>query len=295
MSAVTEFLAPGSIEEAVAILGADGDAVPVGGATALSPMMREGLLAPSRLVWLGRVPDWGEIAEGSTGVRIAAGTTLAAIAASATIHRLLPALAAAAGVAANPRVRAVATIGGHLAHADPRQDLTPVLLAAGAVCVVAGPGGERRVPLDELLVGFYETSLLAGEVITSVEVPADTVARQVYARFNPASEDDYPTIGIAVQLEVEPGGTVAGARLAAGGCAGRATLLEHTAAAIRRLPASDVDLAAVEAAAANEIPVVGDHRGTERYKRLVAGVWARRAVAAAIVGRGPLLGRYSVV
>ncbi len=41
-------------------------------------------------------------------------------------------LAAAAAQVGNPRVRAVATLGGAIAHADPRQDLPPVLLALGA-------------------------------------------------------------------------------------------------------------------------------------------------------------------
>ena len=55
--------------------------------------------------------------------------------------------------------------------------------------------------------------------------------------------------------------------------------------------ASAVDLAAVQAVVGREIPVVGDHRGSSSYKRRVAGVWAGRAVAAALHGSGPLLGQ----
>ena len=217
---------------------------------------------------------------------------MAALAGSDLIRRGLPALASAAGVAANPRVRAVATLGGHLAHADPRQDLPPVLLAAGATVVVRGPAGERRVPAGDLLIGFYETSLRPGEVITAVEIPIEPAARQVYARFTPGSADDYPTVGIAVQVRTGPEGIVEEARVAAGGCAGRTVLLEGAAGLIEgRLP-SAVDLLAVQVAVEAEIPVVGDHRGSEAYKRRVAGVWARRAVAGAFGGTGPLLGQY---
>lgn len=292
MSAVTEFLAPGTIEAAVAALAGDPGAMAVGGSTAVSLLMKEGLVTPSRLVWLGRLPDWGAITAGPGMVRIGGGATLASLAGSGLIRRVAPALASAAGAAANPRVRAVATLGGHLAHADPRQDLPPVLLAAGASAVLVGPAGERRLPVDDLLVGFYETSLRAGEVITAVEVPSPPGCTQVYARFNPGSADDYPTVGIAVQVQIGPAGTVAEVRVAAGGCAGRAVLLRQAAAAVRGRPPGEIDLMAVQAAAEQEIPVVGDHRGSESYKRRVAGVWARRAVTAALEGAGPLLGQY---
>lgn len=289
---MTEFLAPGSVDAAVRALAEDADSVAVGGATALSPMMREGLLSPSRLVWLGRIPDWGSIEASDGMVRVGGGATLAALAGSELIRQRLPALAAAAGAAANPRVRAVATLGGHLAHADPRQDLPPVLLAADATVVVRGPAGERRVPADDLLIGFFETSLRPGEVITAVEIPIEPGTRQVYARFTPGSADDYPTVGIAVQIRIGPEGIVEEARLAAGGCAGRAVLLGGAAGVIEGRAPSAVDLVAVQAAVEQEIPVVGDHRGSESYKRRVAGVWARRAVAGALGGIGPLLGQY---
>ena len=291
MSAATEFLAPTSVEEAVQALMDDADGVAVGGSTAVSLMMKEGLLAPSRLVWLGRLPEWGTIAVSSDRLRIGAGATLAELAGSEPLRRLAPAIAAAAGVAANPRVRAVATIGGHLAHADPRQDLPPVLLAIGAEVVVVGPDGERTLSVDELLVGFYETSLRPAEVITAVEVPLLAGSRQVYARFNPASADDYPTVGIAVQAQVGAAGTVERIRIAAGGCSSRAVLLGRAANAAEGRTTDDLDMRAIQLAVEEEMPVAADHRGSESYKRRVAGVWARRAVEAALDGRGPLLGQ----
>ena len=294
MSAVTEFLVPETVADAVAALAGDEEAVAVGGATAVSLMMKEGLLHPSRLVWLGRLPAWDTISAGAGLIRIGAGVTLGALAASEVVRRALPAVAAAAGVAANPRVRAVATIGGHLAHADPRQDLPPVLLAADTTVAVSGPAGDRRVPLDDLLVGFYETSLGAGDIVTAVEIPVDPDARQVYARFNPGSADDYPTVGIAVQLTTGGDGTVA-ARVAAGGCAARAVLLDAAASAVAGRRPDQIDLRAVQAAVEADVPVTTDHRGSEAYKRRVAGVWARRALEAALAGGGPLLGRHQLI
>ncbi|MDE3206754.1 MAG: FAD binding domain-containing protein [Acidobacteriota bacterium] len=291
MSAATEFLAPETVRAAVAALAGDEDAVAVGGASAVSLMMKEGLLLPSRLVWLGRLPDWDRVESRPGRVHIGAGATLAALARSQVVRQALPAVAAAAGVAANPRVRAVATIGGHLAHADPRQDLPPVLLAAGASVAVVGPAGERQVSLDDLLVGFYETALEPGEIITAVEIPVAPGSRQVYARFNPASADDYPTVGVAVHLVAAADGSVSGVRVAVGGCAARAVLLPRAAALLEGLRPSAAEMSALQASVEADVPVAGDHRGSEAYKRRVAGVWARRAVEAARAGGGPLLSR----
>ena len=72
----------------------------------------------------------------------------------------------------NVRVRNVATVGGHLAHADPHMDLPPVLIALGAHIAVAGPAGERTIPVEDLFAGYFETVLRRDELITAVVVPA---------------------------------------------------------------------------------------------------------------------------
>ena len=69
-------------------------------------------------------------------------------------------------------MRNVATVGGALAHGDPHMDLPPVLMALGATLTVVGPKGERKLAVEDLFAGYYETVLEKDELIAEVHVPA---------------------------------------------------------------------------------------------------------------------------
>ncbi|HUZ22006.1 MAG TPA: FAD binding domain-containing protein [Acidimicrobiales bacterium] len=275
---------PATVPEACQALTGDG-ALALGGGTAMGLLLRNGLVEPERLVWLGRIAALGGIAVGTDGsLRIGAATTLAELARHPEVLRRCASLARAASGAANPRIRAVATLGGHLGHADPRQDLPPVLLALGASAEVTGVGGTRLVEIADLLVGFMETSLAPDELITSVVVPERVGRRDVYLRYTPNSHDDYPTVGVAVDVSVAPDGRVMGARLALGGVAPTAVLVEGVADALVGRAASAADLEAVAEAARSSATPVDDQRGSAAYKQAMSGLWAVRAVRAALGG-----------
>jgi len=84
------------------------------GAIDLLDLMKEGLLAPKRVVSLRRVPGLNAIAEERGGLRIGASATLAEVAAHPVVRARYRALADAAGGAASPQIRNVATLGGNL-------------------------------------------------------------------------------------------------------------------------------------------------------------------------------------
>jgi carbon-monoxide dehydrogenase medium subunit len=211
--------------------------------------------------------------------------TLAELAADRRVGSSCPSLAEAAARAANPRIRAVATLGGHLAHADPRQDLPPVLLALGAVVTVSGPHGVRQIPVGELLTGFMATALQPDELVVEVGIPPRAGRRDRYVRFAPNSALDFPTVGVAAEVVLDESGVVTAARVALGGVAPTAVLVAGAPAALvgRRPSAGDLDRLA-EAAAEAAAPT-DDQRGSVEYKTAMAAVWARRAVAGLVTPR----------
>jgi carbon-monoxide dehydrogenase medium subunit len=269
------FVVPATVEEAVAAL-ADEEAVAVAGGTSIGLLVGQGLLAPSVLVWLGRIPEMAEVAVRDGSLVLGAGVTLWDLAAHPDVRRHLPALADAAGSVGNVRVRAVATVGGALVHADPRQDLPPVLIAYDAHVEVAGPGGRRHLSVDELATGFMSTSLAPGEVVTSVVVPLVADRRGLYRRFTPGSSDDYPTVGVAAAVTVAEGNIV-GARVVVGGAGPRAFLISEADALIGT-PVYRAPLARVAAGAAAQAEPVDDRLGSAAYKRRMAAVWVRRVL-----------------
>jgi xanthine dehydrogenase YagS FAD-binding subunit len=107
-----------SVEEAVALLatpGAHGATIAKAGGLDLLDLMKEGIVAPARIVNLQRIDALrGVQFIEAAGLRLGALTTLAEIASDATIRRNYPALAEAAAHAATPQIRNAATIGGNL-------------------------------------------------------------------------------------------------------------------------------------------------------------------------------------
>src|SRR5476649_592715 len=124
-------------------------------------MMKAGVFRPTRLVSLRKIGDsFSRIAVSASGeLTIGAMTPLSAIEHSADVLRAAPVIVRTMGRLSNVRVRNVATVGGALAHADPHMDLPPVLMALGASVTIVGSSGERRLPVEDLLTGYYETAL----------------------------------------------------------------------------------------------------------------------------------------
>jgi len=81
----------------------------------LLDLMKEDLLAPTRIVSLNEVPDLDVITElEGGGLSLGAMVTLAELAAHPMIQQRYPAVATAAAGSASPQIRNIATLGGNL-------------------------------------------------------------------------------------------------------------------------------------------------------------------------------------
>jgi xanthine dehydrogenase YagS FAD-binding subunit len=87
---------------------------PLAGGTDLLPLMQAGLIEPQRLVNLKSARDLRYIRDDVDGLHIGALTTLNDLHRSDEVQRGYGALAQAAGLAASPQLRNMATIGGNL-------------------------------------------------------------------------------------------------------------------------------------------------------------------------------------
>ena len=281
-----DLVEPRTLREAATLLG--GDSVrPVSGGTAIMLMMKMGVLRPARLVSLRGVEQrYSEISAAGGEVRVGALATLSALERSPVIAKELPVVARTLGTLSNVRVRNVATLGGHLAHADPHMDLPPVLIALGARITVVGPGGERTMALDGLHKGYLETTLAPNELIAEVNVPKQGTRRAAYLKCTTRSADDWPALGLAAVLEMDKD-TVREARLVIGAATDTPKRLARAEAALRGAKADDATLARAGEAAAAEAAVIGDVHGSAAYKRELLRVYVARAVRTALaMGNG---------
>src|SRR5437588_11908705 len=154
MVAPISLFQPRSLEEAIGVLSANGDeARLVAGGTALTIMLRQGLVRPQALVSLNGVPGLDRIERTNGELRLGALVTHRAVELSEVVRQALPVLADTVGKVANVRVRHAATVGGVLAEADYASDPPAVLLALDATVEVQGPSGRRDIPMRELVLG----------------------------------------------------------------------------------------------------------------------------------------------
>ena len=213
-----ELLEPRTLREAAGLLDSGETPVrPIAGGTAVMLMMKMGVLRPARLVSLRAVESKYSTIEATPdgGLRIGAMATLSALGRSTVVKRQAPVITRALKTLSNVRVRNVATVGGHLAHADPHMDLPPLLIALGASITIVSPAGERTLPLDKLYLGYLETTLGRSELIAEVTVPAQGSRRAAYLKCTTRSADDWPALGVAVALDVD-GAVVRDARIVIG-------------------------------------------------------------------------------
>ncbi|CUX61625.1 Molybdopterin dehydrogenase FAD-binding [Agrobacterium deltaense Zutra 3/1] len=275
-----EFVSPETLSEAIALLAGDDPTVrPFSGGTALMLMMKSGVFQPRVLVNLrGLHAELGRIEErGGSGLRIGALTTLAALESSPEICHRAPVISRAMTRLANVRVRNVARVGGAIAHGDPHMDLPPVLTALGATVNVVGQSGDRRVALEEFFVGYYETVLEPGELITSVDLPDQAGWSSIYLKTTTRSADDWPALGVAVSLRATDG-VVEDCRLVVSAATEKATRLADAEGEIRGRTFDDRIFRLAADAAASEAETISDSRGSAGYKSQLLRVQLRRAL-----------------
>ena len=142
------------------------------GGTDLIIRLRDGTYAPEVVVDVKRVPEFAPSIEQRDGVlRISAGTTMTEIHDSPAIRDKFPALADAARYVGSVQIRNRATLVGNQCNASPAADTAPPLLVYDARLVIAGPAGQRTVPLNEFFVRSGLTTLGAGELVAAIELP----------------------------------------------------------------------------------------------------------------------------
>ncbi|MGH2707738.1 MAG: FAD binding domain-containing protein [Actinomycetota bacterium] len=284
-----EYLLPQSLEEAIEHLEQLGPGARLlAGGQSLIPMLRFRRIAPSHLIDLRKLSLHG-IESANGALVIGATTTHAELERSEVIRGRYPLLADVARLIADPLIRNLGTIGGSAAHADPSGDWGPALLAARATLVAHGPGGERAIPTHEFFVGSFSTALAPAEVLTRIRLscPADgggaylKIARKV---------GDFATVGVAVQLALDPDGQVRDCGI---GITGMGISYVHAVKAGEYLIGRRLDREALRRASAiasEETHPISDRRGSARYKREMVKVLSARALetAAARAGRAPV-------
>lgn len=318
MAALSDFrlLRPASAADAVRLRGEHPASRFIAGGTDLLPNMRRGLVDAEVVIDLGDVSEMRELQRSGDTLRIGAGTTLATLAADATVLAHLPALAQAALVVAGPTHRGAATLGGNLCldtrcqyynqsedwrrgneycmkrtgdicrvapkssrcYAAFSGDVAPALLALGAEVEILGPQGLRRLPLADFYIddGMKWLALGPGELLFAVNVPLVDKRVSAYEKLRVRGAIDFPLAGVAVVLR-RSGDAIDELRIACTGVSSRPEFIAGLDA-LAGQPLDDAAFATIERQIKRGIQPMETTQVSVPYRRRATPVLAKRLV-----------------
>jgi CO/xanthine dehydrogenase FAD-binding subunit len=282
---VTELVAARTIEE-LRELAPTGDLL--AGGTDLLLRIQEGRKV-ARLIDVSRLLDGPPVVRRADDfVYISALAPLTRV--IAELDGVLPGLDASAWLFASVRIRNRATIGGNLGNASPAGDTIPPLVAAGAVAVLEGANGSRRVAVVDLATGPGRTVVGPDEWIDRIEVPLPA-GEEGFRKFGTRQADAISIVSLAWRWEKDADGTFTNVSLALGAVAPTVVRARRAEAELEgRRPEPRVVEAAV-AALVSDISPIDDARASARFRREVAGVLLREELG---VRRRAISGRATV-
>ena len=271
---------PATLDEAIALLERHGgDARLLAGGTDLIIGLRDRSESARVVVDVKHVAELRPgIAERDGVLAIAATTVMTDIAANARVGDRFVALAEAAAVVGSVQIRNRATLGGNICNASPAADTATPLLVYGAVVVVAGRGGVRRIPIDEFFVGPGATTLLRGEIVTAVELPL-AGGRVGAAHLRRTRRRGHDLASVTLSSAVDGRGVV---RIAYGSVGPRPVLaIDESGVLADPSSSDDARAARLERMLSAASPSPRSMRASPEYRLAMLRVLAARAVARA--------------
>lgn len=284
-----DYVHAASIADAVALLNVPAlRCRPIAGGTDLVVAMRQRGPWFDRLVDIAAIPELREIEETPAQIRIGAAVTFSRAAASPLLRKAAPMLVEACLSVGSPQIRNTGTLGGNVINAAPCADSLPPLVALDALAHLAGPEGERVLPVSQLAVSPHHAQLRTGELLTHfsfAKLPPAT--RSTFIKLGRRNAQSISRLSVAAAGRTNQAGAVDFVRLAPGAA------LPHTERMIQveamlhgQMPGPELFRAAGEMAAKVMIDITGRRWSTE-YKEIAIRGLVEQALAAVFPSADP--------
>jgi carbon-monoxide dehydrogenase medium subunit len=277
-----QYHAPGSVDDAVALLSQFGDeAKLLAGGHSLLPMMKLRFAEPEHLVDINNIESLKGIREENGEIVIGAMTSENALINSTLLQQKCPILPEAARMIADPQVRNRGTIGGDIAHGDPGNDHPAIMMALDASFTLVGSSGSRQVAATDFYLGTFYTLLEADEILTEIRfAPQAANTGSSYHKLK-RKTGDFATAAAAAVIEMS-GDTCQSARISLTNLAPTAIRVGAAEALLAGQVITDdlIDQAAQKAM--DLCDPAEDLRGDAEYKTHMGGEMTRRAIRTAV-------------
>jgi xanthine dehydrogenase small subunit len=218
---------------------------------------------------LGGIASLAETRVDGNAMHIGAGATLSKLKALAEQH--LPELGKFMEWFGSALIRNAGTIGGNLVTGSPIGDTLPAMIALGAEIELTGLNGSRRVPIGDFYTGYRQTVLADDELVTAVHIPLPNPSQTIKLyKISRRKDLDISSFGAAIWIQ-QTNGTIDDIRLAFGGVGPMVLRLTRTEALLRGQAPTLERFEQASEIAREEVTPISDVRGSEEYRRTLAG------------------------
>lgn len=277
---------PETIEEALGLLSASSDGVPLAGGTDLLIDLKQGKRSHRDVISLTHIRDLSTIGVQQERLHVGSTVTHNELIRASLIREHCHAISEAAGTIATEQIRNVATVGGNLCTAASCADTAPILIALDAEIELAGSHGRRTLALADFFLDHRRTALERGELLTKIIVPLlPRGTGAAFKKFGLRAAANITVASVAAVVRIS-GGHCEDARFVMGAVAPIPTVSTHAADLIRGKAIAEISedrlLEQVGHAVADDARPIDDIRGSRAFRRDITAVLARRALTEAL-------------
>ncbi len=267
---------PQKIDDAISILEElDKKVAILAGGTDLLNEMKLRQIMPEFVLNIKNIKELGYIRQ-NRGLAIGALTTITAVRESTLIKKEYSSLYEATEWFGTPQIRNMATVGGNICRSSPSSDMVAPLMALDALLKLAGPKGERKVPIEEFMVGVGE-NILDREILTEIIIPQQEKSSGTAFKKLKRSSADLAKVSCAVRIAMRDS-KCEEIRIVLGAVADKVFRAKKAEELLRGEKVTGARIEEAGKKASQEAQPVTDVRSTSDYRRQMIEVLVKRLI-----------------
>jgi len=279
--AAFQYHRPNTVDETLSLLkecGEDGKVL--AGGQSLMPLMNFRLAQPAHLIDIHYIEGLDYVSRENGTLKIGCLARQSQLLGDSLVRQRCPLLADALVYVGHEQTRNRGTFCGSLAHADPAAELPAVLLALDGSVTVGNSAGKREIAARDFFHSYLTTALASDELVLEASVPEQPArAGSSFVEFA-RRFGDFAIVGVAVVL-VPDQERIADASIALTGVGDKPWRERKLEESLIGKPASPELFKRAAGEVADKIGPNSDIHASESYRRSLAGVLTRRALAEA--------------
>lgn len=273
----TFFAAPATLKDALNLYTKHPDVTPVAGATDVGLWVTKRLDELPKILYLGRIQGFSDIAVTKDELTLGGGATYEA--ALTHLGELDPDIAELILRIGSRQVRASGTIGGNIANGSPIGDTPPLLIVLDASIKLQSANEKRSMPIEDFFIEYGKQDRNSGELLTSIQIPTLKPGEHLRcSKISKRFDQDISSVMAAFKVMLN-GEEIETARIAYGGMAGTPKRAARAEQLLQGVSIKDEGAWSPAVAALSEdFEPMSDMRASTSYRMKVAQNLLRKAL-----------------